>query len=279
MKKVLQYGEGNFLRSFVDLYFETLNREGGEWAVEIVKPIPFGSLDAFARQENRYHVILRGVKDGNAADQNVTARLPQEGTDYTLKYTDGVWLQGEDGYWYYQDPVAPGDSTGKLIESCVQLAGANVPDGYHLSLEIAASAIQSVPETVVADEWHVVLTGDKIAAADDCHNADHDKAEQKGCNAVQCFKNAINASLFFIAAGHAYALHDCGPERETAGQTHKQPDNDRHCVALVSKHKQEAQRSLTKNGDKQDRLGIKFVSYPTAGQIRCSAANAVVGHQ
>ena len=68
MKKVLQYGEGNFLRSFVDLYFETLNREGGVWAVEIVKPIPFGSLDAFARQENRYHVILRGVKDGNAAE-------------------------------------------------------------------------------------------------------------------------------------------------------------------------------------------------------------------
>lgn len=68
MKKVLQYGEGNFLRSFVDLYFETLNREGGEWAVEIVKPIPFGSLDAFVRQENRYHVILRGVKDGNAAE-------------------------------------------------------------------------------------------------------------------------------------------------------------------------------------------------------------------
>lgn len=68
MKKVLQYGEGNFLRSFVDLYFETLNREGGEWGVEIVKPIPFGSLDAFARQGNRYHVVLRGVKDGNAAE-------------------------------------------------------------------------------------------------------------------------------------------------------------------------------------------------------------------
>ena len=68
MKKVLQYGEGNFLRSFVDLYFETLNREGGEWAVEIVKPIIFGSLDAFARQGNRYHVVLRGVKDGNAAE-------------------------------------------------------------------------------------------------------------------------------------------------------------------------------------------------------------------
>ena len=36
--------------------------------MEIVKPIPFGSLDAFARQGNRYHVVLRGVKDGNAAE-------------------------------------------------------------------------------------------------------------------------------------------------------------------------------------------------------------------
>ena len=53
MKKVLQYGEGNFLRSFVDLYFETLNREGGEWAVEIVKLGLFGALDAVVRQENR----------------------------------------------------------------------------------------------------------------------------------------------------------------------------------------------------------------------------------
>lgn len=113
----------------------------------------------------RAAVIVTWMKDGNAADQNVTARLPQEGTDYELAYAADGWLHGDDGYWYYQDPVAPQDSTGKLIESCVQLATANAPDGYHLSVEIAASAIQSVPETVVADEWHVVLNGDKIAAA------------------------------------------------------------------------------------------------------------------
>lgn len=113
----------------------------------------------------RAAVIVTWMKDGNAADQNVTARLPQEGTDYELAYAADGWLEGEDGYWYYRDPVAPQDSTGKLIERCVQLATANAPDGYHLSVEIAASAIQSVPETVVADEWHVVLTDGKIAAA------------------------------------------------------------------------------------------------------------------
>ena len=40
MIKVLQYGEGNFLRTFVDVYFDTLNKEGaGEYEVNIVKPI------------------------------------------------------------------------------------------------------------------------------------------------------------------------------------------------------------------------------------------------
>ena len=28
MTKVLQYGEGNFLRTFVDVYFDTLNKNG-----------------------------------------------------------------------------------------------------------------------------------------------------------------------------------------------------------------------------------------------------------
>ena len=29
MVKVLQYGEGNFLRTFVDVYFDTLNKNDG----------------------------------------------------------------------------------------------------------------------------------------------------------------------------------------------------------------------------------------------------------
>ena len=69
MIKILQFGEGNFLRTFVDLYFDTLNREGGEYAVNIVKPIAFGSLDAFRSSNNKYNVVLRGVKDGEAVEK------------------------------------------------------------------------------------------------------------------------------------------------------------------------------------------------------------------
>ena len=69
MIKVLQYGEGNFLRTFVDVYFDTLNKENaGEYEVNIVKPITFGNLDKFKAQNNKYHIVLRGVKDGKEVE-------------------------------------------------------------------------------------------------------------------------------------------------------------------------------------------------------------------
>ena len=65
MIKILQYGEGNFLRTFVDVYFDTLNKEGlGDYGVNIIKPITFGSLDKFKKQNNKYHIVLRGSEGG-----------------------------------------------------------------------------------------------------------------------------------------------------------------------------------------------------------------------
>ena len=68
MIKVVQFGEGNFLRTFVDLYFDTLNKEGLEYKVNIVKPISYGNLDKFIEQDNKYHIVLRGAKNGKAVE-------------------------------------------------------------------------------------------------------------------------------------------------------------------------------------------------------------------
>ena len=67
MIKIVQFGEGNFLRAFVDGYFEELNREGGSYTVSIVTPIP-GHIENFALQNNRYHAIYRGMHDGKAVE-------------------------------------------------------------------------------------------------------------------------------------------------------------------------------------------------------------------
>ena len=69
MIKILQFGEGNFLRTFVDLYFETLNQEGyGPYEVNILKPITFGNLAKFYKQNNKYHIILRGNKNNKTVE-------------------------------------------------------------------------------------------------------------------------------------------------------------------------------------------------------------------
>ena len=69
MIKILQYGEGNFLRTFVDVYFDTLNKnDGGMYAVNIVKPITFGTLERFEKQKNKYHIVLRGMENGKSVE-------------------------------------------------------------------------------------------------------------------------------------------------------------------------------------------------------------------
>ena len=69
MVRILQYGEGNFLRTFVDVYFDTLNKNGqGEYAVNIVKPITFGTLERFEKQNNKYHIVLRGMENGQSVE-------------------------------------------------------------------------------------------------------------------------------------------------------------------------------------------------------------------
>lgn len=63
--KVLQFGEGNFLRAFVDHMIDVANEEKVfDGNIAIVKPIAFGNLDAFDLQENQYTLSLRGKENG-----------------------------------------------------------------------------------------------------------------------------------------------------------------------------------------------------------------------
>lgn len=65
--KVLQFGEGNFLRAFVDYMIDIANEQGKfNGDIVLVKPIEFGNLDRFHEQECQYTVQLRGIVDGEA---------------------------------------------------------------------------------------------------------------------------------------------------------------------------------------------------------------------
>ena len=62
--KVLQFGEGNFLRAFVDYIIDCSNEAGVfDGNITVVKPIAYGSFERFKKQNNLYTVILRGIKN------------------------------------------------------------------------------------------------------------------------------------------------------------------------------------------------------------------------
>jgi tagaturonate reductase len=64
--KILQFGEGNFLRAFVDWMINKANEAGiMNHGVAVVQPIAGGDFvrDLFKKQDNLYHVYLEGIKD------------------------------------------------------------------------------------------------------------------------------------------------------------------------------------------------------------------------
>ena len=64
--KIMQFGEGNFLRAFVDWMIDKANEAGIlNHGIAIVQPIAGGDFvrELFEKQDNLYHVYLEGIKD------------------------------------------------------------------------------------------------------------------------------------------------------------------------------------------------------------------------
>lgn len=67
--KIVQFGEGNFLRAFVDWMVDILNEKTDFCgSIAVVKPISRGSLDRFEKQNCLYTVILRGRENGEVVN-------------------------------------------------------------------------------------------------------------------------------------------------------------------------------------------------------------------
>ena len=119
-----------------------------------------GDTDAYIR--------VAVVVNWKNASGNVWAQKPIEKTDYTIEWnlSEDGWVNGADGYYYFKNEVTPKTDcnhqdnteycnqcmTDILIKSCSPIAG-SAPDGYSLSVEIIASAIQSSPDMVVKEQW------------------------------------------------------------------------------------------------------------------------------
>lgn len=85
--KVLQFGEGNFLRAFVDFMLDIANEKGlFEGSVAVIKPIAAGNLSEFCVQEGVYTVSLRGSKDGVPTVENRVVTCISDTIDVVTEY-------------------------------------------------------------------------------------------------------------------------------------------------------------------------------------------------
>lgn len=68
--KVLQFGEGNFLRAFADCFIDILNEKTDfNGKVVVVQPISSGLTDLINDQEGLFTLFLRGIEKGKAVNE------------------------------------------------------------------------------------------------------------------------------------------------------------------------------------------------------------------
>ncbi len=135
--RVLQFGEGNFLRAFADWMIDILNEKMNLNAgIVLVKPIPMGSLERFNKQNNLYTVSLRGNVEGRAVVENRVVTSVTETVDCYAEYEKyaayakcgtlrfvisntteaGIVYDGEDKFSFNPPHSYPGKLTKLLYE-------------------------------------------------------------------------------------------------------------------------------------------------------------------
>ena len=98
--KVMQFGEGNFLRAFVDWIINSVNKAGSfDGGVVVVQPMPFGRVKELNEADDLYTLYLQGLQDGKAVRVHEVIKTiqdalnPFEEYDKYLKYAESDDLQ------------------------------------------------------------------------------------------------------------------------------------------------------------------------------------------
>lgn len=69
VEKIIQFGEGNFLRAFIDwIIWKTDQKTDFNASVVVIQPIDRGLVDVLNEQEGLYHLNLQGIDEGKAVD-------------------------------------------------------------------------------------------------------------------------------------------------------------------------------------------------------------------
>lgn len=118
-----------------------------------------GDTDAYIRVA----VVVNWM---SADGTRVWATKPVEGTDYSINWAfddtenPTAWDPGSDGYYYYKNSVLPNGGVTEILITEAKVLQEAPQEGYYLSIEIVASAIQAKPTSVVTSQWGVTVAND-----------------------------------------------------------------------------------------------------------------------
>ncbi len=80
--RIIQFGEGNFLRAFVDwIIWNTNQKTAFNAGVTVVQPIDRGMVDVLNSQDGLYHVNLQGIDKGEVVDSIQMVDVINSGLD------------------------------------------------------------------------------------------------------------------------------------------------------------------------------------------------------
>lgn len=176
--KVLQIGEGNFLRGFADWMLQACNRQGlFNGAVAVTQPRPSGKphMDQLKSQQGAYTLLVRGIRDGKRIEEQETitvltkmidpyeeweaflalADVPEleivisNTTEAGLAYHPSEWQEGKPVLSY------PGKLTALLYRRFRIFGGDPAKGLVHLPCELLDRNGERLQEIVLrhADDW------------------------------------------------------------------------------------------------------------------------------
>jgi len=94
--RVVQFGEGNFLRAFIDWMVQEMNEKAGFNAgVAVVQPLPQGLVHLLDGQDGLYHLYLKGIKKGQLINQHQLIDCIQTTVNPYTNYGDYLKLAQE----------------------------------------------------------------------------------------------------------------------------------------------------------------------------------------
>ena len=174
--KIMQFGEGNFLRAFVDYMVDAANEAGVTDAhVTIVKAIPAGSLELFRKQNFRYTLLTRGRRGGKVIEETRTiasienalcayedwdgvltlARDPELGIVVSNTTEAGIAVSENDAFDACPPQSYPAKLTKLLYERYLAFDGAPTAGLYILPCELIENNARELERCVrlTAKKW------------------------------------------------------------------------------------------------------------------------------